>query len=68
MALPQRSFYEVIGVPVSATTSEIKKAYRQRAKVLHPDKHRDMTKEESENALDEIKLLNTAYKVYPTPC
>ena len=34
-----RNFYEVLGVAPSASTKEIKRAYRAKALESHPDKH-----------------------------
>ena len=37
----QVSYYEILGVEKSATTDDIKKAYRKRALQCHPDKGGD---------------------------
>lgn len=50
--------YSILGVPKSASESEIKKAYRQKAKVLHPDQHPG----DKEKA-DAFKKLSSAYEV-----
>ncbi|MBT8243265.1 MAG: DnaJ domain-containing protein [Nitrosopumilus sp.] len=50
------NYYEIIGVSKDATSDEIKKKFREKAKKTHPDK----TKEDSEKEMAE---LNKAYEV-----
>lgn len=45
-------YYRILGVPKSATTAEIKQAYRRLALTHHPDKYGDMA---------QIVLINEAY-------
>jgi DnaJ-class molecular chaperone len=53
-----RDPYQVLGVARSASEAEIKKAYRRRAKDLHPDRNRDDAK-----AQDRFAELNSAYEI-----
>jgi DnaJ-class molecular chaperone len=53
-----RDPYEIIGIPRSASEADIKKAYRRRAKELHPDRNVDDPK-----AQERFSELNSAYEI-----
>ena len=59
--MANKDLYEILGVSKDATDDEIKKAFRKRARELHPDVNK------SPNAEDEFKELNEAYDVLSDP-
>ncbi|MCC7319437.1 MAG: molecular chaperone DnaJ [Rubellimicrobium sp.] len=56
--MAKRDYYETLGVSRGASADEIKKAFRKKAKELHPDRNADNPEAESQ-----FKELNEAYDI-----
>lgn len=56
--MAKRDYYEVLGVSKGASADDIKKAYRKKAKELHPDRNKD-----NPNAESQFKEAGEAYDV-----
>lgn len=57
--MSKKDYYEVLGVPKTASDEEIKKAFRKLARKYHPDVNRDNSSE----AEEKFKEANEAYEV-----
>lgn len=55
------NYYKILDVPQNASSNEIKRAYRLKSKLLHPDKNN------SPNAKILFQLLNEAYRTLINP-
>jgi len=59
MPVTKRDYYDVLGVPRTASPDEVKSAYRRLAKEYHPDRNPDNRSE----AEEKFKELSEAYEV-----
>lgn len=59
----RKNYYEILGVDKGAGESEVKKAYRKKAILWHPDKHANSTEEEQKTAEATFKDIGEAYGV-----
>jgi len=59
----KQDYYELLGVPRTASDDEIKKAFRKLARKYHPDVNRDNPQE----AEAKFKEINEAYEVLSDP-
>jgi molecular chaperone DnaJ len=59
--MPQRDYYEVLGLPRTATPDDIKSAFRKLARQYHPDVSQEA------NAEERFKEINEAYAVLSEP-
>ncbi len=64
MATSPRDYYQVLGLARTASTDDIKKAYRRLARQVHPDLHSGSKKAEMEK---KFKELNEAHEVLSDP-
>ncbi|PVD39415.1 hypothetical protein C0Q70_02045 [Pomacea canaliculata] len=59
----RKDYYKILGVTRSASDDEIKKAYKKRALIHHPDRHSHATVEVQKEEEKKFKELGEAYSV-----
>ena len=63
----RKDYYKILGIERSATDDEIKKAYRKRALVHHPDRHANASDAEKKEQEKKFKEVGEAYGVLSDP-
>uniref|UniRef100_A0A8C6SZR1 DnaJ homolog subfamily C member 7 n=1 Tax=Neogobius melanostomus TaxID=47308 RepID=A0A8C6SZR1_9GOBI len=63
----RKDYYKVLGVGKNATDDEIKKAYRKRALMHHPDRHSSATAEIQKEEEKKFKEVGEAFTVLSDP-
>ncbi|KAJ9146966.1 hypothetical protein P3X46_029178 [Hevea brasiliensis] len=58
-----KSLYEILGIPVGATSHEIKSAYRRLARTCHPD----VALDRKDTSADEFMKIHAAYSTLSDP-
>lgn len=59
----RKDYYKILGIDKNATDQEIKKAYRKRALVHHPDRHANASVEEQRKQEGHFKEVGEAYTI-----
>ena len=64
---PQRTHYQVLGIPESASADEVRRAHRQLAQVLHPDRQAGSSPAEQSLAERRMREVNAAWTALSDP-
>lgn len=59
----RKDYYKILGIDKNATDNDIKKAYRKRALVHHPDRHANASDEEKREQERQFKEVGEAYTI-----
>ncbi|XP_014476717.1 PREDICTED: dnaJ homolog subfamily C member 7 [Dinoponera quadriceps] len=63
----RKDYYKILGIDKNASTDDIKKAYRKRAMVHHPDRHVNATEGEKKEQEKKFKEVGEAYGILSDP-
>jgi tetratricopeptide (TPR) repeat protein len=63
LSMHSLSYYDVLGLPIDAPSSEVKKAYLKMVRIYHPDKHYNLTSFDIKEKIESLfNFINKAYE------
>lgn len=63
----RKDYYQILGVDRNATDNDIKKAYKKKALMLHPDRHASASESVKKDQEKKFKELGEAYGILSDP-
>jgi len=63
----RKDYYKILGISKDAGEDELKKAYKKRAMIHHPDRHSNATEAEKKEQEKKFKEVGEAYSVLSDP-
>ena len=57
-----KKYYDILGIEIGVSQDAIKRAYREKAKEFHPDKHNNLSEGMKKLAEQEFKKITDAYE------
>ncbi|XP_053214089.1 dnaJ homolog subfamily C member 7-like [Panonychus citri] len=63
----RKDYYKILGVKRDASQDDIKKAYRKRALIHHPDRHSNASEDVKRDQETQFKALGEAYNILSDP-
>lgn len=64
---PKKDYYKILGIPATATTEEIQRAYKKLAFQFHPNRHAKKSDEEKAELSKKFQEIHKAFKCLSDP-
>lgn len=64
---PKKNHYQVLNINETASDDDIRRAYKNLAKIHHPDRHANATEDDKRKQTEIFKEISNAYEVLSDP-